>query len=571
MATPSLSRVMLDIFKKHGVRRIFGLPSAQLGLVMHEASKDNYFTYMTTRHEEATGHMAHALHCASGEVAVCFGTVGPGVTNMLPGVAAAAADNIPMIVLTPNNQLDLLDPYGDVLQAADQISLYKPITKWRAQLRDAKRAPELIERAVRMAKSGRPGIVQLDIPCDIGSLPCTYDASGEAFVEQRPVPSAAELDKVADLLANAKRPLLLAGGGVVRSEGTAAFRKLVEVTGFAVASSVKGKGVVDPDCPSHIGSAGILGGDGLIAACQEADVVMAIGCKFSTWIPINKLPTYPLVPGQKIIHIDISSEALGANLPVDVGLVGDARETATLLAERLKGRKLNADAAWLASLRQKRQEYVAKLNAAADAPTTNSGALNSAGVVRFIADLLPDDAIVCVDGGQTMQWALSFVKTKNPHHHVHNPGMGHLGSGLPFALGAKVAKPNQPVVLITGDGAMGCTIQELETAARYGINVLVIVLNDSFWGMYKPFGDFLQNQKMGTKLTTVDFVNVARGFGCEGHRATNLDELKQRVTAGLKANKPTVLDVPVEFAAHPIDPFWVHVILRGVDFSSVAG
>ena len=142
MATPSLSRVMLDIFKKHGIRRIFGLPSAQLGLVMHEASKDNYFTYMTTRHEEATGHMAHALHCASGEVAVCFGTVGPGVTNMLPGVAAAAADNIPMIVLTPNNQLDLLDPYGDVLQAADQISLYKPITKWRAQLRDAQRAPD---------------------------------------------------------------------------------------------------------------------------------------------------------------------------------------------------------------------------------------------------------------------------------------------------------------------------------------------------------------------------------------------------------------------------------------------
>ncbi len=567
MSSKTVSKMILDTFKRHGIRNIFGLPSAQIVLIMHEASTDNYFNYMTTRHEEAAAHMAHALHCVSGEVAVCFGTVGPGATNLLPGVAAAAADNIPMIVLTSNNQVNVLDPYSDLLQSADHISLYKPITKWRAQIRDAGRAPELVERAIHMAKSGRPGIVHLDIPCDVGTFQCDDRSEKSSSVPPKPVPSSAEIEKICQLLASAKRPLLIAGGGVARSGGAQEFRRLVEVTQFPATATPKGKGVLAPDAPTHIGSGGIMAGDPLFHACRDADVILCIGGKFSTWMPINKLPLYPLPKGQKIIQIDIHPDALGTNLPIDFGAVGDAALTAKLLADKLATMPLSADPKWLKTLMGEKRDYQGKLDAIAGevfAPGTSF--LNSAAVCKAIAEMLPDDAIVCIDGGQTMEWALSYIHPSSTDRIVYNSGMGHLGSGLPFSLAAKAHDRSQTVVLLTGDGAFGCTAQELETAARYGLNVVVVVLNDSFWGMYTPFREMLQNDHLGIKLTNVDFAAVAKGYGCEGHNISTLDELKSAFKNALTANKPRILDVKVNFTPHPQDGYWGQIVLAGMKF-----
>lgn len=563
----TISGVLLEILKKHGIRHVFGLPAAQLGLVMNGASRDPWFRYYTTRHEEAAGHMAHALHLVSGEMAVCFGTVGPGATNLLPGVAAAWADNVPMLVLTPNNQLNRIDPGKDLLQNADQIALYKPITKWNAMIRSAERAPELIERAIYIARSGRPGPVHLDIPCDVGTWPCRHDlASIPSIPSPRPVPAAADIARVAEALRTAKRPLLIAGGGVARSGATGSFRALARRTGFPVTTSPKAFGVADFASAGHIGSNGILAGTALVRACAEADLIVALGCKFSTWIPVNKPPKYPVPAGQQIIQIDIDDSMLGKNAPITLGLTGDANETLLALLEALAANdRFAADRTWIDALAADHRAYRAQVNAIADARVTEGTQIaNTAALMREVARVAPKDAIFCIDGGQTMEWALTCLQPKDASHVTFNPGMGHLGAGIPMANAAKVARPDSTVILVTGDGAAGCTIQELETAARYGLKIIVIVFNDKYWGMYRPFQEMVfQNENFGAKLSGVDFAAVARGFGCQGERVDRFDDLAPALTRALAAPGPVLLDVAADFTPHPMDQFWLDVVLHG--------
>lgn len=561
----TISGVLLEILKKHGIRHVFGLPAAQLGLVMNGASRDPWFRYFTTRHEEAAGHMAHGLHLVSGEMAVCFGTVGPGATNLLPGVAAAWADNVPMLVLTPNNQLNRIDPGKDLLQNADQIALYKPITKWSAMIRSAERAPELIERAIYIARSGRPGPVHLDIPCDVGTWPCRHDLAGIPTIPPaRPVPAAADIERVADALRAAKRPLLIAGGGVVRSGATMRFRELARRTGFPVTTTPKAFGVADFASPGHIGSNGILAGTALVRACAEADLILALGCKFSTWIPVNKPPKYTVPAGQAIIQIDIDDAMLGKNAPVTLGLTGDADQTLKALLDAL-GDRFATDRTWIAALAADHRAYRARVDAIADARYSEGTQIaNTAALMRELVRVAPKDAIFCIDGGQTMEWALTCLQPKDASHVTFNPGMGHLGAGLPMANAAKIARPDSPVILVAGDGAAGCTIQELETAARYGLKIVVVVFNDSYWGMYRPFQEqVFANENFGAKLSRVDFATVARGFGCQAERVERFEDLAPALARALAATGPALLDVATDFTPHPMDEFWLDVVLHG--------
>ncbi len=571
--TDTVSGVLLKILKKHGIRHVFGLPAAQLGLVMDGAGRDPWFTYMTTRHEEAAGHMAHAVAKTTDSMAVCFGTVGPGCTNMVPGVAAAYADNVPLLALTPDNQSYLIEPNRDLLQSAQQLKLYSAITKWNACVRQPQRAPELVERALHLARTGRPGPVHLDIPCDIGAAPCTHDLDSIPSIGlPRPAPSDPELAGLVDLVRGAVRPVLVAGGGVVRSGATEQFRELVHRTGFAAITTCNGYGVVPADAPSYLGGAGVLGGRGLVRALQEADLIVAVGCKFSSFMPVNKPPAYPVPAGQKIVQIDIDHEALGKNAPLALGLVADARACLEALNTALGRSPTRAAAGWLKAMLEEKRHYRAEVEAIADATfTPGTGLLNEAAIARAVSRLVPDDAILVFDGGQAMEWSHTFMQPSHPQRFVFNPGMGHLGMGQPFANGAKAAHPDRPVVLITGDGAMGCTVQELETAARYGLNTITVIMNDSYWGMYRPLGEMLANDNFGTRLTQVDFSQVARGFGCLGERVTRLEDLPGAFGRAREAGRPAVIDVICDFTPHPMDGFWPQVVLAGINFMPAGG
>jgi acetolactate synthase-1/2/3 large subunit len=564
----SVSDVLLAILKKHGVRYLCGLPAAQIGLVMNGASTDPELTYLTTRHEEAAGHMAHAISRITGTLGVCFATVGPGATNLVPGVAAAYADNIPMIVLTGQNHAREIDPSRDQLQSADQLGLFRSITKWNACIHHPERAAELIERAVHVAQSGRPGPVHLDIPCDVGTQLCSYDLDTvPPFQLPRPVPSSDEVRSAAGLLASAKRPLLIAGGGVVRSGAVKEFRELVERINAPAMTTVMGRGVLLPEDPNNIGSGGLIAGQATLDASRQADLVLAVGSKFSTFNPVHKPPVYPKPDGQKIIQIEIDSESIGKVAPVDLGLVGDARSTLQAVLEMLEDSDLAIDADWLPSTQSYHQNYRDVVDSSANAKVVGGGSvLNEATVARAMSDLIPEKAITVLDGGQAMMWNTTFIQPSDTHIMLAEPGMGHLGFGLPFANAAKLSHPDRPVVCITGDGAFGCTIQELETAARYQLNIVVVVFNDSYWGMYKPFGEMLENPNFGTKLTKVDFAKVAEGFGCHGQSVTGIDELPDAFKRAMDAGKPAVIDVEVEYTPHPMDFMWNEIILHDFQF-----
>ncbi|MEA1672779.1 thiamine pyrophosphate-binding protein [Nitrospirillum sp. BR 11163] len=564
--TTTVSGLIIALLKKYEVKRVFGLPSAQLGIFMDGVSKDPYFTYVTSRHEECAGHMAHGATIPNNEMAVCFGTVGPGATNLLPGVAAAWADNIPMLVLTPDNPLWMLDPYVDMLQCVDQIALFKPVTKWSAMIREPSRAGELIERAIRMARQGRPGPVHLDLPVDVSAMEVTYDLDAiPAALPPRPVPSKGELDEVVKLLRGAKRPLLVAGGGVVRSGGTQAFRMLADRTGFPAISTVQGWGVIDPNSAGYIGSPGWHAGHAVIEAGRNADVILAVGCKFGSWTPVAKPPAVIGVDGQKIIQVDIDYEMIGKNAPVALGLLGDARETLVAINALLGSDSLSINSSWLPSLSDVRKTYLDSVNSLADARPDDGSPIATPAFMRELARILPKDAIACLDGGQTSSWAMTFIDADQPGRAKFESGMGHMGAGLPMAIGAKVAAgPDQLVVVISADGSAGLTGQEMETAARLGIKVIMFVFNDSCWGCYKPLQDFVfRNPNWGTTVSNVDFSVVAKSYGCDGERITKPEEISEAFKRGLASQKPYVIDVQTSYAFHPLDPVFFGQVVTG--------
>lgn len=564
----TVSELIVALLKRSGVRYVAGVPAGQLLGVMDALGRDPDITYVTTRHEEAAGHMADAISRVTPTLGVCFGTTGPGATNLLPGVAAAWADNIPLVALTGNNQSFLVYPAHDNLQDGDHVGLYRPITKWNAVVGNADRAPELVERALRTARSGRPGPVHLDIPVDVGFQRRAFDLDGFRSPEpSRPLGDPDLMSRAAAALAGARRPVLLAGGGVVRSGATEAFRALATLTGFPATTTLMGLGVIPPDHPSHIGSGGWYGGEAPLRALQEADVVLAVGCKFSSWTVIDKPPAYPRRQGQTIIQVDIDPEMLGKNARIDLGIVGDARRVLEELAQALKTTRFAPDPRWRETLAAERERYRALVNSIADQRAVGAEEPpNDAAAARALAAVIDREAIVAFDGGQIMEWTHTFIPVAEPDRHLFNPGMGHLGFGQPFANAAKLAHPGREVINIAGDGGFGCTVQELETAARYGLGVINVVCNDSAWGMYKPIEEqVFQNPRMGTRLTSVNFARVAEGFGCYGERVTRLEELPAAFARARASGKPAVLDVPVRFAPHPMDRLWMEIVFAGVD------
>ena len=570
----TVSELIVALLKKHGVRYVCGLPAGQLLGLMDALGRDDEITYVTTRHEEAAAHMADAISRVTDTLGVCFGTTGPGATNLLPGVAAAWADNVPLLAITGNNQSWLVYPPHDNLQDGDHAALYRPVTKWNAVLRDAGRAPELVERALRTARSGRPGPVHLDLPVDVGFARRRFDVDlTPPPPPGRPAGDPALVERAASRLRAAHRPLLLAGGGVVRSGATEAFRALLDATEFPATTTLMGLGVVPPGHPSDIGCGGWYGGEAPLRALQEADVILAVGCKFSTWTVIDKPPAYPRRKGQTIIQVDIDPDMLGKNARIDVGIVGDARAVLEDLTAILRDSGPRAvDPRWRETLVRENERYRALVDSIAEDRAVGADeAPNEAAAARAVAALLAPDAIVCFDGGQTMEWAHTFIPARDPACHLFTPGMGHLGFGQPFANAAKLAHSARQVVNVSGDGGFGCTVQELETAARNGLAVINVVFNDSHWGMYKPIEEqVFRNPRMGTRLTAVDFSTVARGFGCHGERVRGLAELPAAFARAVESGKPAVLDVAVRFTPHPMDRLWGEIVFANVDLPSPA-
>jgi acetolactate synthase-1/2/3 large subunit len=461
-------------------------------------------------------------------------------------VYAAWADSIPMIVLTAQNQTWKSYPERGSMQSLDQIGLFKPITKWSARVTHWKRIPELVQSAFRATRSGRPRPVHLDLHVDV--LMATDDEASLAFyppgryrADRGPLAQSELIEQAAQMLVRAERPLIHPGGGVLRSGAWDEVRELAEYLSATVTTSQGACGAIPEDHPLCL----IAGGYGALGAQAEADLVLLIGGRLGDVDFWGQPPYWGEPDQQKFIQIDIEPENVGLNRPVDVALIGDAKATLVALIAAVK--RLTPPIPERPGMAEARKTQEVWLSQFKDQAASDQKPIHPLRLIQDVRAFFPREAICVLDGGNTNVWAHYLNRVYTPRSFLWAADSGQLGTGLPYAIGAKLARPDRPVYAICGDGAFGLNMQELETAARLNLSLVVVVANDGQWGMIKGAQMAAYDARyIGVDFSDVRYDQVARAMGCYGERVEEPKDITPALQRAAVSGKPAVLDVLVD-------------------------
>jgi len=557
MATISGAEALLQCLLQEGVRYVFGIPGDQWTPFLdaiYRIGRAAGLDFVTTRHEQAAAHMADAWARVTGEVGVCLGTVGPGAADLVPGVYPAWADSVPVLVLTAQNQSWRSYPDHGSMQALDQVSLFQPITKWNAFIGHWQRIPELVQRAFRTATSGKPGPVHLDIPPDV--LVATGDEEELTVLPPHryrattpPAGDPALIEQAADLLARAERPLLHAGSGVLRAGAWEELVALAEYLAAPVTTSVGARGVIPEDHPLCL----IPSSYGALGAQATADAVLFVGGRLGDLDFWGRPPAWGELGAQTWIQVDVNGESIALNRPVDLAIVGDAKAVLRDLLAAVKERTPQREE-W-PELEDARAAQEAWLRGFLEEAGSDAVPIHPLRLMREVREFFPREAICAVDGGTTAVWAFYLNRIYAPRTFLWAADSGHLGTGVPYAIGAKLARPDVPVYCITGDGSFGLNAMELETAVRLGTPIVVIIANDRAWGMIKG-GQKLayEGRYIGVDFTDARYDKLAQALGAYGERVTEPDQIRPALQRAVESGLPAVLDVIVDPEVHMVPP-----------------
>jgi acetolactate synthase-1/2/3 large subunit len=573
MAKITGGELLVKCLLNEGVKYVFGIPGGQMATfvdAIYRVGRPRGMDFIMTRHEASAAHMADALSRVSDQVGVCTGTVGPGALNLVAGVGVAYSDSIPMVVITPQIHSNRCYPFKGSQQQLDQLKLFEGITKWNALVHDWERIPEMVQWAFRVATTGRPGPVHLDVTVDV-----LYQLREEDDVKivpperyramQPPAGDEESVEKAVEMLLKAERPVIHAGGGVLRSKAWDELKELAEFLQIPVAPSVGGRGVLSEDHPLAL----LPASAGSIVALSSSDVVLCVGNTISELDFWGKPPIWGDPSAQKLIHVDIDPEVIGMNREVDVAIIGDARHVLRQILERVK--KETGPVKERAFVFTIRQAEDAANEAQREFTHSDARPIHPMRVIHEAIEFFGKEAIAVLDGGNTALWGNMGLRTYRPRSFLMASGMGHLGVGLPFAMGAKIAYPDRPVFIIHGDGAFMLNCQDIETAARYGIPVVDIIFNDQAWGMIKG----AQDAAFGKRYCGVDFGEtrydkLAEAMGGFGIRVEDPSEIKPALDEAVKSGKPAVLDVLIDRDVNlnpPTLQMIVELWLQGCDLS----
>jgi acetolactate synthase-1/2/3 large subunit len=530
----------------------FGIAGGKLGPLLHALARTPSIRYVGLRHEAAGPMMAAATFARTGTMAVALGEMGPGGLNLASGMGVAFNNNLAVLAITTNQHRAASYPHAGMFMDLDGRALFAPVTKWNAVVTDPRRMPELVRTSFREALTGRPGPVHLDIPHDV--LAAEVDFADDEFdVEPSrtravdgPGPNREAVARSAVLLAAARRPVIVAGGGVVLSGAESELRELAALLRAPVVPTQMALGAIATDSSHFVGHGGLIGGPAVLAAIDQADVVLSVGCRHSSWMWDEVGPLVRRT--HRHINVNIDPSALGAPALHDVGLQADAREALRDLIDVFRGQDVAVDDGWLPSLRDLRATYSGLLTAMADErePVMHPAALASA-----VAGAMPHDSLAVFDGGHTSFWSNDFTPVHDVRTRFHDPGMAHLGFGLPYAMAMQLTDPARPVFNITGDGGFGFTLQELDTARRYQLPVVTVIHNNESWGVIRQGQSKQFGFEFGTGLEGTEYAAIARGFGCHGERVSDIDEVAPAIERGLLSGLPSVIDCRTRFVPHP--------------------
>ena len=541
-------QVLAQCLANEGVRFVFGLPSPEIDPLLAALGAHD-IRLVPIRHEAAGAHMAEGLYKTTGQVAAVIGNPGPGSANLLAGVITARHEGVPMLAITSQHRLGIVYPSSPAtFQGQDQLDVYRAAVKWGGPIFEWGRIPEIVQLAFREMWTGRPGPVQIELPAPI--LYATGDASHvrmappSAHRALLPEASATQIARVAALLAESERPLVVAGSGVDRADANGALMRLVERLGCPVVPSMAGRSVVPVDHPSCIYGSSPAGD----LVKREADVVLVVGSRLGNLdLPFDKYWGDPAA--QRVVQIDVDPRSIGVTRPLVLGLVADAGAALRALDDALTARAVaKKDPAFLARAREAADAWRAQQTQVVDA--WPGPGLHPGRVMQAVGRAFGSDAIYVADGGFTSLWAHWCLPPTRPRSYVSILELGMLGTGIPSAVGAKLGNADREVVCVTGDGAAGFHVMELQSAAREGVKITAVVFAEGSWTMEVPNEQMLYGRTFGTEMGTVRWDLLAQSLGCEGFHATTLAEVDDALERARRARGPALVCVRTDRAAN---------------------
>jgi acetolactate synthase I/II/III large subunit len=540
------AQALIKSLEMEGTEVMFGLPGGAI-LPVYDPLIDSSIRHILVRHEQGAGHMAEGYAHATGRPGVAMVTSGPAATNIVTPLCDAYMDSIPLVVIT--GQVPYAVIGTDAFQECDTVGITMPVTKHNWLITDANDVPRVIREAFHVATTGRPGPVLVDMPKDISNQTMEwYWPDGVDLPGYKPTTKGhpKQIKDAARLMATAERPVIYAGGGILKARAAEALRQLVELTGFPVVTTLMARGSFPDDHELCLGMPGMHGNYTAVTSMQKADLLIALGSRFDDRVT-GKVSTF--APDAKIIHVDIDPAELGKVRRPDVPIVGDCRLVIEELVKAVKAERQKHEwpslDAWHAQLREWQARYPLHYEQYDDGP------LKPQFCVDMLRDHTPDDTIVVAGVGQHQMWTSQRWKFNYPYTYVNSGGLGTMGFAVPAAIGAKVGKPERMVWAVDGDGCFQMTAQELVTASAERIPVKIAILNNAYLGMVRQWQELFYEERYSEVYLSPDlpdYVKWAEAMGCVGFRVDTPEDVVPTID---KANeiddRPVVIDFRVDY------------------------
>jgi acetolactate synthase I/II/III large subunit len=541
------SQILCRVLREQGVDLLFGYPGGAIMPFYHALPEYAELRHVLVRHEQAAAHAADGYARASGRPGVCVATSGPGATNLVTGLATAHMDNTPVVAITGQVSRAMLG--RDAFQETDIIGITQPITKHSILVEAADELADAVREAIAVATEGRPGPVLVDVPKDVQTEKAewtdarrwdagTLGRRGAQLGDPatlRPRAPAPDLDHAARLISAAERPLIMAGHGVILAGAYEELRQLAERTGIPVITTLLGISAFPESHPLHLGMPGMHGEVHVNRAIQQADLIVGVGLRFDDRVTGNLAA---FARGARVIHLELDPSEVGKNVPVAVGLVGDARALLGALLQRLDRREC---AAWRAEI----ASYVRPR------PESYRGDLSPEAILRAIEDQTGGRCTIVSDVGQHQMWVAKLYRYQRPNSHITSGGLGTMGFAVPAAMGVALARPDEPVWAISGDGGFQMNMQEIATMVQEGIPVKMAVFNNGYLGMVRQWQQFFHGRRYSaTPIWSPDYVRLAEAYGIPGRRVETGAEVEGAVREALERPGPALVEFQIEQEAN---------------------